>query len=79
MRMIPVNSSMLASLGYDADQQVLVAQFPNGSLYRYNGVPIENYVAVMTNAESHGKAFNEFVKNRDFKPEKVDAEAVLGI
>lgn len=70
---------MIASLGYDQEQEVLVVQFQNNTLYRYNGVPVESYVAIMNDKESHGRAFNEHIKNRNWPTEKVDAEAVLGI
>ncbi len=80
MKMIPIpGSSKLAAIGYDQDQEVLVAQFPNGALYRYNGVPPDSFVAVITNKESTGKAFNAHIERRGFPVEKVDAEAVLGI
>ena len=82
MKLIPIpDSSMLAAIGYDADQEVLVAQFQggDGALYRYNGVPSDSFIAVITNQESIGKAFNAHIKGHAFPYEKVDAEAVLGI
>ena len=80
MRMQPIaGSSMLATVGYNSEQEVMVVQFQNGSFYRYDGVPEENFVAVVTARESQGKAFNEFVKNRDFPFSKIDAEAVLAL
>jgi hypothetical protein len=78
--MIPIpGSSKLAAIGYDQSQEVLVAQFPNGALYRYNGVPPDSFVAVITNQDSIGKAFHAHIEGRDFPFERVDADAVLGI
>lgn len=80
MKMIPIpGSSKIAALGYDKDQEVLVAQFPNGALYRYNGVPPDSFVAVITDKESAGRAFHAHIEGRGFPFEKVDAEAVLSI
>ncbi len=82
MRLIPIaGSSQLAQIGYDAAQEVLVAQFQGGEgkLYRYSGVPESTFVAVITDKESTGKAFNAHVKNKAFPFEQVDAETVLGI
>lgn len=83
MRLIPIpGSSNITAIGYDNTQETLVVQFQGGEkLYRYSGVPSDSFVAVITNQESIGKAFNEHVKNRPWGQnfEKVDAEAVLGI
>ena len=82
MRLIPIpDSSQLAAIGYDADQETLVVQFKggDGSLYRYNGVPESSFVAVITNQDSIGNAFNSHIKDKAFPFEKVDAEGVLGI
>jgi len=82
MRLIPIpGSSQIAALGYDADQEVLVAQFQGsgGALYRYTGVPSDAFVAVITSKESVGKAFNAHVKNKAFPYEKVEAEDVLNL
>lgn len=80
MRMIPIpGSSKLAAIGYDQSQEVLVAQFPNGALYRYNGVPSESFIAVVTDKESVGRAFHAHIENRSFPFSKVDAEEVLGL
>lgn len=80
MRLIPIpDSTNIAAIGYDADQEVFVAQFQNGSLYRYNGVPSASFIATITNKDSIGKAFIANVREKAFPFEKIDAEAVLGI
>lgn len=79
MRMIPIRSKMLAGLGYDPGTETLVAQFNGGKLYRYDGVPPDTFVAIITDKESHGKAFNEKVKNVAFPYEEVEPKDVLGL
>ena len=72
----PLRSSMLSTLGYNPDTETLIAQFNTGQFYKYTGVPADVFVGVVTNAESHGRAFNELVKGADFHPEKIDATDV---
>ena len=48
-----VDSSMLASIGYDAKTQTLELEFNNGQVWQYRNVPPEEYEALM-NADSHG-------------------------
>lgn len=57
----PVNSSALASVGYD--RGVLEAEFVNGSVYQYVGVPVRVYEALMM-AQSYGRFFNEHIRDR---------------
>lgn len=63
MRRVPVSSTSLVSLGYDAEVSVLEAEFTGGAVYRYFGVPPSVYDAVVR-APSLGRAFNELVRPR---------------
>lgn len=65
----------MGSLGYDPQTETLIAQFQNGDFYKYEGVPADVFVGVLTNQESQGRAFNELIKGADFPFEKIDAEA----
>ena len=56
----PVESSALASVGYDRD--VLEVEFVNGSVYQYVGVPVWVYEALMM-AQSYGR-FNRGAHGR---------------
>jgi hypothetical protein len=56
-----VNSSELASIGYDPVSQVLEVEFATGGVYQYREVPAGVHSALM-NAASHGKYFNQYVK-----------------
>ncbi len=48
-----VNSSMLASIGYDKATQTLELEFTSGEVWQYMDVPNEEFEALM-NAPSHG-------------------------
>lgn len=51
MEMVNVTSSNIAAVGYEAE--TLTVRFRNGGEYRYSGVPVEVYAALMA-AESKG-------------------------
>ncbi len=53
---------MIATMGFNPDLGALVVQFNNGSYYRYDGVPSDVFVGLVTTPESHGRAFNSLVK-----------------
>lgn len=55
--MIPVQSSNLASVGYDPASAELFIRFWSGGLYRYSGVAFEVYVGLM-NSPSKGSYFD---------------------
>jgi hypothetical protein len=55
MRRAPVESSSLASVGYQG--AVLEVEFRNGGVYRYIDVPEEVHRRLMS-AESKGRFFN---------------------
>jgi citrate synthase len=57
-----VESTSLASVGYDAETQVLEVEFHSGSIYQYLNVPVEVYNELMA-AESHGSYFANFIRN----------------
>jgi hypothetical protein len=48
-----VDSSMLASIGYDAKTQTLELEFNSGEVWQYMDVPPEEFEGLM-NASSHG-------------------------
>jgi hypothetical protein len=56
-------SSSLAALSYNADQQVLEIEFRSGETYRYFDVPATDYEALLA-AESKGRHFNAHIRNR---------------
>ena len=63
MQRTPVDSSALASIGYDRIEEILEIEFRSGAVYRYIGVPYVVWSALIE-AESHGRAFSELVRRR---------------
>jgi hypothetical protein len=64
-----VDSSNLASYGYDAETKVLAVRFKSGDLWHYSGVGLDVALA-FGNAESKGKFFSANVKGK-FSGEKM--------
>jgi hypothetical protein len=51
-----VDSSMLASIGYDAKKKILEVEFNHGGIYEYYDVKKKVYKELME-ADSHGRYF----------------------
>jgi hypothetical protein len=62
---LPVNSSELASIGFDAASRILEVEFRSGGIYQYSGVSQSVYSQLMS-AQSHGFFFNEYVKKAGY-------------
>lgn len=58
----PVDSSNLAAVGYDKENEILEIEFNHGGIYQYNDVPKNEYKALMS-ADSHGKYFSANIRN----------------
>ena len=65
-----VNSSNLASVGYDASSNTLEVEFNHGGIYQYYNVPESIYNGLM-NASSHGKYFDAYIKKVGYSYSKV--------
>ena len=61
MERISVESSHLASVGYDSVTSTLVIEFHNGRIYQYFAVPQEIYDGLM-NAASKGSYLHQNIK-----------------
>ena len=57
----PVDSSNIATIGYDVDSQTLEIEFLSGGVYQYFDVPEQIYEDIMS-ADSAGKYLNTNVK-----------------
>lgn len=57
-----VESSNLASVGYDAENEILEVEFNHGGIYQYFDVPKNVYMELM-NADSHGVYFSANIRN----------------
>lgn len=70
MERLPVESSNLASVGYDPESAVLEIEFKSGGIYEYSGVPQSVYDGLI-NAESKGKYFHRYIKNSEYPYSKI--------
>ena len=66
---IEVRSTLLTSVGYDDEKQIMEAEFHAGGIYQYHGVPLDVYEGIFT-AASVGRYFNDEIK------EKYPADAI---
>lgn len=62
----PINSSFIASIGYDKDRSLLEVKMRDGGVYKYYGVPAYIYYEFIY-ASSHGRYYNEAIKNYKFQ------------
>lgn len=63
MQLIPIDSTALIGIGYDAATQRLTVQFRDGSRYQYRDVP-ENVHAALMRSGSKGRYFNAYIRER---------------
>jgi len=70
MERIPVQSSNLASVGYDAESLTLEIEFNHGGIYQYFGVSQDIYDGLM-NASSKGNYFHQNIKLVGFAFQKL--------
>ena len=70
MKRTPVNSSNLASVGYDASSQTLEIEFLHGGIYQYYDVPLTVYESLMS-ASSHGTYFDKSIKKVGYSYKKI--------
>ena len=59
---VPVDSSLLVNVAYDASTLILQLTFHSGARYRYFDVPARVYTALLA-AESKGAYFNRCIRN----------------
>ena len=69
MKRQSVESSNLASIGYDAANEILEVEFNHGGVYQYFDVP-ENVYEELMNADSHGRYFVHNIKD-EYEYEKM--------
>lgn len=65
-----VESSNLASIGYDAENEILEIEFNHGGVYQYFDVP-ENVYKELMNADSHGQYFDRNIKKAGYDYRKI--------
>jgi hypothetical protein len=62
----PVDSSVIASMGYSTAERILEIEYRSGEIYRYFEVPPEEYSAFRS-AESKGTYLNHVFKARGYR------------
>ncbi|PKP14055.1 MAG: KTSC domain-containing protein [Bacteroidetes bacterium HGW-Bacteroidetes-3] len=70
MKRQSVESSNLASIGYDAANEILEVEFNHGGVYQYFDVP-ENVYEELMNADSHGQYFDRNIKKAGYEFQKI--------
>ncbi|MEH2379353.1 MAG: KTSC domain-containing protein [Nostoc sp.] len=65
-----MSSSNVASIGYDAEHQILEVEFLNGSLYQYFNIPQSLYQGLMS-ATSHGTYLDTYIKKSGFTSRRI--------
>ena len=70
MKRQAVESSNIASIGYDANSNTLEIAFNHGGVYQYFNVPESVYGGLM-NASSHGQYFDRNIKKAGYSYRKV--------
>jgi hypothetical protein len=74
MRRLPVDSSSIATMGYDPEERILELEFrQTGEVYQYFDVPPEEYRAFLQ-AESKGTYLNQKFKRRGYRYARVEGQ-----
>jgi KTSC domain len=61
MNIKPVESATLVAIGYDDTREILQLEFRSHAVYRYFGVPVSVYEALVA-APSKGRYFNGTIR-----------------
>ena len=70
MERVIVNSSSLASIGYDETTHILEVEFNYGGIYQYYFVPRQCHQELMT-ASSHGTYFERNIKKAGYSYKRI--------
>lgn len=70
MKREKVSSSNLASIGYDAANEILEVEFNHGGVYQYFDVP-EDVCEELMNTDSHGIFFDKNIKKAGYEFKKM--------
>ena len=65
MKRKEVSSSLVESVGYDPDEQILEVELENGRIYQYREVPESTYEAFLA-ADSLGRYFNRHIRDLSY-------------
>ena len=77
MKRVPVTSSTVASVGYDASTLTLEVEFKKGGVYQYFDVPQTVHVALVA-AESVGAYLDANIKKAGYRYKRLIAKESVG-
>ena len=63
-------SSCIADATYDPESEELVIEFKKRGTYKYFGVPLDEYVDLVT-AASQGKYFNNYIREAGYSYQRL--------
>ena len=63
INMVPVTSSNVKNVGYDAESKTLAVEFGNDNVYHYSDVPEEHYVNLLA-SETPGSYLHSVIKGK---------------
>lgn len=63
LKMLPVQSTMATSIGYECNDRILQVEFSSGSVYQYADVELETW-ETLQETESLGRFYNNEIKGR---------------
>ena len=72
IRLVPVRSTNIAAVGYDAEARLLVVEFKAGSRYAYSDVPPEKAARLLA-APSVGHDFAQEIRNAGYQFRRISA------
>ena len=68
---VAVRSTVIPTVGYDAENRILEIEFHNGAVYQYFEVPLYVYDD-LKNAEDPAKYFNQHIRKAGYKYRQVE-------
>ena len=78
MKREAVDSSMIASVGYDPDDRILEVEFTSGTVYQYEDVPPEEFMGLM-NSDSKGQyMLSNIIDMYDYSSERRHYRSHIG-
>ena len=70
MEQVPVESSSLASVGYDPANMILEIEFHRGGTYQYFNIPVQIHQGLM-DASSKGTYLDQNIKKTGYPYKKI--------
>ena len=78
MKREAVDSSMIASVGYDPDDRILEVEFTSGTVYQYDDVPPEEFTGLMDSDSKGQYMLSNIIDMYDYTSERRRNRAQTG-